>query len=51
MQIAKALAPARVIRKVQLSTNEIGTSGALAVGRSLQDKKDLEVRGQPFFST
>ncbi|CAM9972839.1 unnamed protein product [Ectocarpus sp. 6 AP-2014] len=40
--IAKALAPARVIRKVQLSTNEIGTSGALAVARSLQDKKDLE---------
>ena len=28
---------------MQLSTNEIGTSGALAVARSLQDKKDLQV--------
>lgn len=35
--------PARAIRRVQLSTNEIGTSGALAVGRSLQDKQDLQV--------
>lgn len=43
-QVADALVPASAIRTVQLSTNEIGTSGALAVARSLQDKEELQVQ-------
>lgn len=44
-QVAKALASTPAIRKVQLNSNEIGTSGALAVARSVQDKKDLQASG------
>ena len=38
------MASTPAIRRVQLSSNEIFTSGALAVARSVRDKKDLEVR-------
>lgn len=43
MQVAEALRSTPAIRKVQLNTNEIGTSGALAVARSLQGMKQLQV--------